>query len=1568
MIVYFANRKMIPLGSASASLQSGYIIKDDSKVEDAETGVATFSLWIGFDRKTRKSLEEMTAAGNYILRSNNGRNEFYTIIDSEVNTKEKEIYVYAEDAGLDLINEIAPALRNNEAHNSEWYFNKYILDSGFEIGTNDIPEEQLIIPAWDNEETVTSRLANIAKEFGDYEVSYSFELKGLEVIKKYVNIHKKRGKDIGKSLRLNREIDNIITSSSVANLATALICEGSVPDDAEEPITLKGVTYDDGDFHIDDDGVLKSRKAVEKWSRYVWNKEPNQLSGYAGHIIRPFSYNTTTISVLLMRAMDELRKICDVEINYEIEVKGRLDDVEIGDRVNVIDEAGEMYISTRVLKIEESVVNDSYKVTLGEHIIKNGGISQKVLELAEKFKETAYSATQALATANAAKNSARDAQLEASSAKNEANTALNIADRANTETEKANNEAAAALEKAELAESAVKNVQDNVTALQSTIDNANEAAQLAQMAAEIAEKKAEETVTAVFNANVLAGEAKLVADEAHTAAENAVENSSAAITTAGAATEKANAASLTANAAKADSAQAKKDVASLGEELESFGITLNAEYTRKTDLTETAAALQSQIEMNAGKFESLVTSISSIDETTNNAQEQAEEAERKAAQAQAEADQATKDAIQAQTAADRATALAVAAQGEADAAKAAADTAQTEASEADENLAAAQADFETVKGRIDATEEEIAAAEEAVRIAQAAANAANSRAANAATVAQNAQTEADEAAVTADNAQITANQAAYEAQAAQKRADEAQGNASAAEAVASLASAMANKAQAAAGEAVAIAAQAQAAADEAVQNAAEAQEAATLADEKAAQAKSDLEAAKKNLETVSQKVDATEEEVEAAQADVERAQAAADVAAANAATAQSKADEAAAAAATAQEEAASAKTAADNAQAAAAEANEKAAQALADAGSLRIRVEKAETKIEQTSQQIALLATKAEVAAINIGGRNLIPDTDFGGVAKRYERLEGYSTEGGLYFTPTIPIENKIEYILTARIRGNANINLYQLCTWKEDENGETPTESPNISHYFVSRAALDEEEYKTFSITFKLLAGRDLTQLYICTVWGEANTFVGDWFEIEPNSLKLEKGNKATDWTPAPEDTIKAVKTAQTAAEKANAAAENLAERVTLTESSITNQAGQIALKASQTDVEIAHSEALSAHAAADDALLLAGTLEGKVTEHETAILSNANEISLRATRTEVDNIKIGGENLIANTDFGNVTKGYSRQDETQGTEGGVHFEVINRASGSSAFEYGKKYTLSARIRGTCPVDLWEINEISNVHHSWIDADEISLQYKTFSITFTASDFSEDYPGYNFENLYICSRYGEDNTPVGSYFEIEPKSLKLEEGDKATAWRPALIDTSEEIGRAQAAADEANGRVTEAEAEIKVLADTIMQLVKSDENGSLVKQTDEGVYVFDISGILSEIDKSSTASEESAAEKFIQKDVFDKTVDELKGKTDYIFTGKDEEGKPLIELGEGGSKFKVRITNEEMSFVDDGATPAKINRQMLIIENTLIKNEIQFGDDEEAGVTGVWIWKRRDNGNLGLTWKEVIK
>lgn len=72
-------------------------------------------------------------------------------------------------------------------------------------------------------------------------------------------------------------------------------------------------------------------------------------------------------------------------------------------------------------------------------------------------------------------------------------------------------------------------------------------------------------------------------------------------------------------------------------------------------------------------------------------------------------------------------------------------------------------------------------------------------------------------------------------------------------------------------------------------------------------------------------------------------------------------------------------------------------------------------------------------------------------------------------------------------------------------------------------------------------------------------------------------------------------------------------------------------------------------------------------------------------------------------------------------------------------------------------------------------------------------------------------------------------------------------------------------------------------------------------------------------------------------------------------EGEPCIELGENDSDFRLIITNTRIMFMEGSSVPAYINNQSLHITKAVIEEEIQQGE---------FVWKVRQNGNMGLMWK----
>lgn len=385
MILYFADRKMNILGQASTSLPEGVIISNDRKTEEVDEGVAILEFDLEYDPEWRKKAETWTEAGNYILRKDGDDREFYTIISREKDPVNGSVNdIYAEDAGLDLLNEVVGAYKADKAYSAEFYIKKFSYDSGFEVGVNEVSNLTRKL-SWDGEATATERLLSVATQFDNAEISFSFDVDRMSVVHKYINIFKRRGVDSGVQLQIGREIKKIRIKDTIEDLATAYVCTGGIPDGKDDPITLAGYKYDDGDFYVEGTH-LNSRKALQKWSRYQIKTETGDN---VGHIVKTFSYDTTSQSELCNRAVSSLKKICDVNTTYEVELSYLPQGTKIGDTVYIIDHTGELYLSSRLLKIETSVCDNTKTAELGKYSVKSSGVSEELRELADAFAKVA---------------------------------------------------------------------------------------------------------------------------------------------------------------------------------------------------------------------------------------------------------------------------------------------------------------------------------------------------------------------------------------------------------------------------------------------------------------------------------------------------------------------------------------------------------------------------------------------------------------------------------------------------------------------------------------------------------------------------------------------------------------------------------------------------------------------------------------------------------------------------------------------------------------------------------------------------------------------------------------------------------------------------------------------------------------------------------------------------------------------------------------------------------------------------------------------------------------------------
>lgn len=447
-------------------------------------------------------------------------------------------------------------------------------------------------------------------------------------------------------------------------------------------------------------------------------------------------------------------------------------------------------------------------------------------------------------------------------------------------------------------------------------------------------------------------------------------------------------------------------------------------------------------------------------------------------------------------------------------------------------------------------------------------------------------TDASAAKTTADNAQKAANDAAAAANTAHETATAAQ--------------TAANKAQEHATSAATAASTAKANAD-----------AAQAAANKANAALSD---AQKNLTDLQNRADVTDEELTAAKNAVASAQAAADSANSAASkakelanTAQSTANTAKQNAATAQSKANAAASAASTAQSTADTAKANAKKAQDDVNALKNRVTTAETSIKQNSEAIALRATKTEVTTavdnVKIGGRNIARKT---------------SNEWSDWVTPTPNVENAaISSRSTIVFPSDIKIGDTYYIQCEIEFDNVTPSEGKSVAfalqghvdgkwepnkfnpwqYYFHS----SDIKNGIFKVSIKRTS--DVTPTPT-EVYADCGFRADHWAtgRYRWRRIKVELGNKPTDWSPAPEDVEK---DATTKADAALTSAKTYTDaQLKITSDGITSTVSKT--YATKTDLSTTNSNVTRAQETADSATTVAANAQKTANDVKTDLATN--------------------------------------------------------------------------------------------------------------------------------------------------------------------------------------------------------------------------------------------------------------------------------------------------------------------------------------------------------------------------
>ncbi|MFX1617835.1 phage tail protein [Riemerella anatipestifer] len=387
-------------------------------------------------------------------------------------------------------------------------------------------------------------------------------------------------------------------------------------------------------------------------------------------------------------------------------------------------------------------------------------------------------------------------------------------------------------------------------------------------------------------------------------------------------------------------------------------------------------------------------------------------------------------------------------------------------------------------------------------------------------------------------------------------------------------------------------------------------------------------------------------------------------------------------------------------------------------------------------------AIQQAVDAVSVGGRNLVRESNI--------FLNGISADG---ISSNITSEGYLRVISSI-----SNNNWHTRWYSRTDEIEEQMTEGeaftitfwvkrlsgygkPTIylkdgMGYFHLNGELNNSEFKPLSYTGTWKKAKSLRPHL---GWAPANG------EFIIKCWKIEKGNKATDWTPAPEDVQ-----AEINAVKAKA-----------------DQLDNLGTMAWQNSVE--------------KAMLGSTIVQGGYIKTEllnaSAIVSNGGGATTSQLNSAISSIVVGGRNYLRGSQkgYGMFNNNGRTLDLTQGEENGVRWisgTSVNNGNFSISTYFHLLNNLSVFTENLTGQETIQSMEVKPTHDMYIGLWENNRKFCPANVWTKI----ENSPYNNTRFMGIYAIWNNDGS-VPSTAKIYHRNWKLEKGNKATDWTPAPED-----------------------------------------------------------------------------------------------------------------------------------------------------------------------------------------------
>lgn len=347
MQIYVLNRARETLATTSG-------IYDDKHTLTLDAGSSSYEFKISKNDEASQYMD----SGNYIvLQDDDGKTWLFTILDYEETQYTKT--VYAEDAGIELLNKACDIWKSSGPHSFEYYFNLVTSGTPWQLGVNQLAGLERTLK-YEGRDTGLGRLLSILKGFDSAECTFDVTVKMNAPSEFKINVYKQVGSDRSDvQMAYSHELNDIVKKESRAEFVTALCGVGGTIQTTD----AQGNTQDTGNIDFADLEYNKDGLVTTKGDKFLRAIDANKRfnPGQATYIEAFYEYDTQSASELLNRTITRLKTYSEPQYTYTADVKVIDSTLKIGDTVTIIDHDYNpaLYLSARVAKLEKSYTDPS---------------------------------------------------------------------------------------------------------------------------------------------------------------------------------------------------------------------------------------------------------------------------------------------------------------------------------------------------------------------------------------------------------------------------------------------------------------------------------------------------------------------------------------------------------------------------------------------------------------------------------------------------------------------------------------------------------------------------------------------------------------------------------------------------------------------------------------------------------------------------------------------------------------------------------------------------------------------------------------------------------------------------------------------------------------------------------------------------------------------------------------------------------------------------------------------------------------------------------------------------------